>query len=96
MGRDDDDRTFLVRLTGDEAIVLLDLLGRWSGDVAIGATPSPSSECFQSTAEGAALNALAARLEREVPSVFAANWQDLVDAARERLAPTWDYPTLRG
>lgn len=90
----DAEETVLIRLTADEAIVLLDLLARWGDENERGETPN--SACFESTAEGAALNALEAVLQKQVASVFDPDWNDIVAAARRRIAPQWDYATLRG
>lgn len=82
-----------VRLNSDEAIVLFELLSRWSNAKG-GATPS--SECFESTAECAVLNSILAELERQLVAPFESNYEDTVRDARTRLAPEWDYSTLSG
>jgi hypothetical protein len=84
----------VVRLTPDEAVVLFDLLSRWTDSGGVGETPS--SRCFQSTAEGAVLNTVCTSLERQVSSVFRSDYLSIVTAARDRLASEWSHPTLRG
>ncbi|WP_066593824.1 hypothetical protein [Sphingomonas pruni] len=83
-----------LRLTPDEAIVLFDLLTRWSAET--GAGDTPASSCFESTAEGAVLNGLLCDLEKQLVAPFTADYARIVEAARGRLASQWDYPTLRG
>ena len=83
-----------VELTPDEAIVLFDLLSRWSGKNETGETPSPA--CFESTAEGAVLNALLCLLEAQLVAPFKRDYNRFLMEARQRLADGWSYPTLRG
>lgn len=83
-----------VELTPDEAIVLFELLSRWSGENEAGETPSPA--CFESTAEGAVLNALLCLLEAQLVAPFKRDYNRVLIEARERLAGGWSYPTLRG
>ena len=82
-----------IRLTPDEAVVLFDLLSRWSDERGKGETPSHA--CFQSTAEGAVLNNLLADLERQLAVAFETDYDRTVEEARSRLAHQWDYPPLR-
>lgn len=84
----------VVRFTPDEAIVLFDLLTRWSDETGAGETPA--SACFESTAEGAVLNGLLCDLEKQLVAPFKADYAQILGAARNRLVSNWDYPTLRG
>jgi hypothetical protein len=71
-----------IRLDTDEALVLFELLSRWSRDRE-GA--KPGKECFESPAEVAALLGVLAYLESELTEPFQANYGELLAAARERL-----------
>lgn len=81
-----------VNLTSDEALVLFDLLSRWSH---ADSAPTPNAACFESTAECAALHALLADLEKQLTEPFELNYPDLVKIARSRLSQSWDGATLR-
>jgi hypothetical protein len=83
-----------VRLTPDEAVVLFELLSRWSDEEGAGHTPGPS--CFESTAEAAVLNSLLCELERQLVAPFKAEYPRVLEAARDRLAGSWSRATLRG
>ncbi|WP_294124090.1 hypothetical protein [Sphingomonas sp.] len=81
-----------IRLTPDEAIVLFDLLSRWSGS---GDDDTPKDTCFENTAECAVLHGLLGELEKQLVAPFKPNYGEMVDAARGRLAGNWDGATLR-
>ena len=83
-----------VELTPDQAIVLFELLSRWSGKDEAGETPTAS--CFVSPAEGAVLNALLCELEKQLSEPFGGDYEEVLEAARRRLAIGWSYLTLRG
>ena len=88
------DYKVIISLTSDEALVLLELLNRWSEEGGAGETPSAA--CFESTAEGAVLNAVFVSLEPQVSAVFRLDYCAMVAEARARLALSWSYSTLRG
>jgi len=83
-----------VDLTPDEAIVLFELLSRWSETAKPVETPAPS--CFESTAEVAVLNRLLCQLEAQLVAPFKGDYSRLLMEARERLASDWSHSTLRG
>jgi hypothetical protein len=83
-----------VRFTPDQAIVLFELLSRWSDDKGEAETPSPG--CFENSAEGAVLNGLLCALEKQLVAPFREDWGHILSEARARLASCWNYPTLRG
>ena len=82
-----------IHLSADEALVLFDVLSRWCED---GEASTPGSDCFESTAECAVLHGLLADLERQLVTPMRSDYREYLHAARLRLAPAWDYPTLRG
>ncbi|EJT06811.1 hypothetical protein [Rhizobium sp. CCGE 510] len=82
-----------IRLDPDEALVLFELLSRWSED---NNAPTPDASCFETTAECAVLHRLLAELEKQLVAPFQTDYRDAVDIARSRLASAWEYPTLRG
>jgi hypothetical protein len=69
-----------ISLTGDEALILFDLLHRWEDDERV---TEP-----ENAAEQVALGALSALLERELPEPFDPRYSDLVSEARARLKPS--------
>ena len=75
-GMANDDVTVL--LTGDEALILFDLLHRWEDDNHVSAP--------QHKAEQVALWNLSALLERELSEPFDSRYSELVSAARTRVA----------
>lgn len=83
-----------VRITPDEALVLFELLTRWSDDNGEGDTPS--ADCFQTTAEPAVLSRLLGSLERQLVTPFRADYAERLRDARQRLSFEWEYRTLRG
>lgn len=70
-------------LNADEALVLFDLLSRWSDQD--GPQKTPSLNCFESPVEQAVLSALSCLLERELTAPLSPDYTDLVSAARARL-----------
>ncbi len=82
-----------IGLDADEALVLFELLSRWSDDAGRGDTPSAA--CFESPAECAVLNTLCCLLERRLAAPFSADYSAMLAAARERFQPGWRYSTLR-
>ena len=68
-----------VSLTGDEALVLFDLLHRWEEDEQVSAP--------QNDAEQVALWNPSAVLERALVEPFNPHYRELVEEARERLTP---------
>lgn len=85
--------TAQIQLTQDESIVLFELLSRWCED---SKSPTPEASCFESTAEGAVLHGLLADLEKQLIAPFKADYDSLLNGARDRLKGNWDFPTLRG
>lgn len=85
--------TAQIQLAPDESIVLFELLSRWCED---SKASTPEASCFESTAEGAVLHGLLADLEKQLIAPFKADYDDLLDRARDRLKGNWDFPTLRG
>lgn len=83
-----------ITLTPDEAVVLFELLWRWSDARSSAATPSAS--CFESTAECAVLHRVLAGLEKQMVAPFKEQYVELLGEARSRLQPSWGYPTLKG
>jgi hypothetical protein len=74
----------VVRLTYDEALVLSDFLYRWSRG---------GFECaieVTDPAESLLLDNLCSSFEPVIDEVFAADYQDIVEAARRRLAAAPD------
>lgn len=69
-----------ISLTGDEALILFDLLHRWEDNERVTAP--------QNEAEQVALWALSALLERELREPFDPRYADLVSEARARLTPS--------
>jgi len=67
-----------VTLTSDEAIVLFELLHRWEDSGQIGSVLMPG--------EQTALWALSCCLESSLVEPFEANYHELLDQARQRLA----------
>lgn len=69
-----------IQLTGDEALVLFDLLHRWEDDEQVSAP--------RHGAEQVALWNLSAGLERVLVDPFSPNYGQLLSEARARLTPT--------
>lgn len=82
-----------IHLSPNEAIVLFELLSRWCDPKT---THTPSSMCFESTAECAVLHGLLADLEKQLVAPFKDDYTQIVEDARSRLVDLWDYPTLKG
>ena len=96
-----DDDVATIHLTPDEALVLFELLSRWSDGKGRGKTPSP--ECFVSTAEPVVLNKLLAYLERQLVAPFKKDYDRILKQPRDRLARqlvevrrTWTPDQVRG
>jgi hypothetical protein len=85
--------TAKIKLSADEALVLFELLSRWSDS---SDAPTPDATCFESTAEGAVLNMVLCDLEKQLVAPFRQEYEELLSAARTRLEISWDYPTLKG
>ena len=83
-----------VHFAPDEAVVLLNMLSRWTERDAAGDTPSRT--CFESTAEMSVLNDLLCDLEKQLVAPFKEDFGRILEEARNRLADRWCYPTLRG
>lgn len=82
-----------IHLGSNEAIVLFELLARWSDQKTV---HSPDSLCFESTAECAALLELLAMLEKQLTAPFKRDYDSILKHARGQLAPRWNHPTLNG
>ncbi|MBP0580604.1 hypothetical protein J8I29_14865 [Labrys sp. LIt4] len=82
-----------IGLDASEAVVLFELLSRWC-DPKTQATPS--SGCFQSTAECAVLLGLLGSLEKQLAAPFKPDYGEIVAQARRDLEPLWDHATLNG
>lgn len=82
-----------IGLDASEAIVLFELLSRWS-DPKTEATPAGA--CFQSTAECAVLLGLLGSLEKQLSAPFKPDYAEIVAQARRRLERLWDHGTLNG
>lgn len=65
-------------MSADSALVIFDLLSRWEE----AGTPGPALDL----AEWTALSELLAVLERALSAPFVADYRDLVEAARARIA----------
>jgi len=81
-----------IRLSPDAALVLFELLSRWSSDE--GAS-TPDEACFESPAEIGVLHGLLAELETQLSPPFQADYPLLLKHARDRLRDTWSGRTLR-
>ncbi|NEX91912.1 hypothetical protein [Caulobacter sp. 17J65-9] len=75
-----------VRLTADEALVLFDLLSRWTegADVA-----RPTPEMFETSAEPIALVGLLSQLQKQLVAPFERDFAEQVDRARARLMASY-------
>ena len=82
-----------IHLSSDEAIVLFELLSRWTDDKG---AATPGRGCFESRAECAVLHGILAHLEKQLVAPFREDYPETVDGARARLAQGWDGATLRG
>jgi hypothetical protein len=83
-----------IKLSSDEAIVLFELLQRWTSDD--GAGDTPNAACFVSSGEGAALNGLLTQLETRFSAPLEKDYLARLADAQERLSNDWGYSTLRG
>lgn len=82
----------VIRLTRDEAVILFDLLARWTTDRA-GATPP--ADCFESPSECAVLHGVLCGLEAQLPEPLSPDHERTLAEARQRLAGGWNGTTLR-
>jgi hypothetical protein len=78
-----------IDLDRHEALVLFELLSRWSG-----AEPplSPTAACFENGAERAVLDALLCSLEEQLVAPFGADYQANLEAAHRELCARSGYP----
>ncbi|SCB39596.1 hypothetical protein [Rhizobium multihospitium] len=88
-----DDDIAEIRLDAKEAVVLFELLSRWSDPKA---THTPDKLCFESPAECAVLNGLLGDLEKQLAAPFKPEYRQILADARSFLAGRWNDPTLRG
>ncbi len=79
----------LVRLSSDEAVVLFELLSRWS-DAREGSTPS--GECFRSDAEMAVLNNILADLEGQLAAPFRSNYAEILKGCLKAACSSMGLP----
>ena len=84
----------IIKFSTDEAIVLFELLQRWTSEDGAGETPNAA--CFVSSGEGAALNDLLAQLESQISTPLENGYLASLACAHERLSDDWGYSTLRG
>ena len=82
-----DDDAVDIRLDVKEALVLFELLSRWSDP---NATHTPGSEYFESPAECAILNGLLVELEKQLLAPFRPEYRQILAEARNVLAERWD------
>jgi len=75
----------ILTLSADEAVVLLDLLSRWSEN----RESAPAPSCFESSAECAVLHGICCDLEAQLVAPFRHDYHRLVAEARKRLEPLW-------
>jgi hypothetical protein len=73
----------MIGFSAEEALVLFELLSRWS-EYREGCE-TPGAACFESPAEPAVLDALCCLLERQMAEPFRADYADLLAEARDRL-----------
>jgi hypothetical protein len=81
-----------VRLTSEEAVVLFELLSRWT---ATDNHDTPSSTCFEDRSECAVLHGLLCDLESLLVAQLRDDYEQILSRAREQLAPRWDGANLR-
>ncbi|MBX3671039.1 MAG: hypothetical protein KF778_21800 [Rhodocyclaceae bacterium] len=79
-----DDRA-VIHLNAVEALVLYDLLARWTAHGSERPTHPVPPECFESSGEVGVLVRLLGRLESQLVSPFADNYFEFVDNARKTL-----------
>jgi len=87
-----DDDVTEIRLDAKEAVVLFELLSRWSDPKA---AYTPDKLCFESPAEYAVLNGLLADLEKQLTAPFKPEYRQILADARSLLAERWDDLTHR-
>lgn len=88
-----DDDVVEICLDAKEAVVLFELLSRWSDPKG---THTPDETCFESPAECAVLNGLLGDIEKQLTAPFKPEYRQILADARSLLAGRWNYPTLRG
>lgn len=81
----------VIRLDGNEAVVLFELLSRWAASEN---SATPTSECFKNSAEGAVLLGLLAELEKQLVAPFKSDYQHILQKARYALEHRWESATL--
>lgn len=86
------DQPVALFLDPDEALVLFEVLYRWTE---VNEAPSPGAEMFEAPAECAVLHGVLGRLESTLVEPFDAEYRKLLGRARERLNPQWSGRTLR-
>lgn len=86
------DDSAVINLNPNEAIVLFELLSRWADPM----QHSPDSQCFQANAEGGVLLGILACLEKQLSAPLTSDYRQRLTDARNALAHSWDYSTLRG
>ena len=79
-------------LTSDQALVLFELLFRWSEEKH---APTPGPEMFDSPAECSVLHTILGQLESALVEPFQLEYLELLNRARERLLVRWSGKTLR-
>lgn len=77
-----DDATVELSLSSSEALVLFELLSRWTADAE---RPRPSPKMFETAAEPIALNQLLGHLEKELSAPFAPDYPAMLEHARKNL-----------
>lgn len=82
-----------IHLSPNEAIVLFELLSRWTED---GQAATPDSDCFESSAECAVLQTVLGCLEKQLVAPLRSDYAQTIEQARLRLADDWNGSTLRG
>ncbi|MDK4704882.1 hypothetical protein PH562_21700 [Rhizobium sp. CNPSo 4062] len=87
-----DDGAVEIRLDAKEAVVLFELLSRWSDPKA---THTPDKLCFESPAECVVLDGLLGDLEKQLTAPFKPEYKRILADARNFLARRWNNPALR-
>jgi hypothetical protein len=82
-----------INLGSEEAVILFDLLSRWSTSKP---SRTPGSACYESTAECAVLNNILCDLEKQLVAPLKPDYDLILARARKALAHQWDHPTLSG
>jgi hypothetical protein len=82
----------IVHLSSDEAVVLFELLSRWTHD---SRDETPNRACFVSSGECAALHGLLENLKGQLSELSGTDYPGMVEGARERLSHYWEGLSLR-